>query len=50
MKPASWAGLNQMAYVQGGEKSALWTDGAREYLATAPELRVSTALVDGDAR
>src|SRR5437867_3997351 len=43
VKPGAWSGLNELVYVTGGAASALWTDGAREHLTAAPELRVTTA-------
>src|SRR5437660_762746 len=43
VKSGAWSGLNELVYVTGGAASALWTDGAREHLAAAPELRVATA-------
>ena len=43
VKPGAWSGLNELVYVTGGAASALWTDGAREHLTAAPELRSATA-------
>src|SRR5439155_25223743 len=43
VKSGAWSGLNELGYVTGGAASALWTDGAREHLTAAPELRVTTA-------
>jgi alpha-mannosidase len=43
VRPGGWAGLNQLAYVQGGAHSALWTGRARDELRTAPDLAVSQA-------
>jgi alpha-mannosidase len=43
VNPGAWSGLNQLVYVRGGERSALWTDGAREYLKTPAGLAVAQA-------
>src|SRR6184192_1210170 len=50
VKPGAWSGLNELVYVTGGAASALWTDGAREHLAAAPELSVATARLDSARR
>src|SRR5438093_888300 len=50
VKPGAWSGLNELVYVTGGAKSALWTDAAREHLAAAPELSVATARLDSARR
>jgi alpha-mannosidase len=36
--PSVWSGLNQVVYVVGGRRSALWTDATGEGLATPPDL------------
>ena len=41
VKPSDWSGLNQLVYVKGGEKSALWTTGDRNDLSTPPQLTVT---------
>ncbi len=43
VKPSSWSGLNQLVYVRGGERSALWTAGDRHDLATPPQLAITQA-------
>ncbi len=43
VRPGGWAGLNQLVYLKGGSRSALWTDRSREYLRTVPDLAVSQA-------
>src|SRR3989442_689093 len=50
VKPGAWSGLNELVYVTGGARSALWTDGAREHLAVAPALSVATARLDSARR
>jgi hypothetical protein len=46
VKPSDWSGLNQLVYVKGGERSALWTTGDRNDLKTPPQLAVTqTRLV-----
>lgn len=43
---STWSGLNQLVYVAGGERSALWTSGDRRTVANAPALDLAqTALV-----
>jgi len=41
VNPSAWSGLNQIVYVAGGERSALWTDAAGEHLGTPPKLSVT---------
>ena len=41
VNPSTWSGLNQIVYVTGGRRSALWTDTAGENLATPPDLSVT---------
>ena len=41
VKPSDWSGLNQLVYVKGGEKSALWTTGDRNDLSTPPQLALT---------
>lgn len=41
VKPGAWAGLNQLVYVTGGERSALWTTGDRNDLTRPPELQIA---------
>src|SRR3989442_1767655 len=43
VNPAAWSGLNQLVYVRGGARSALWTDRSRDYLKAPPELAVAQA-------
>src|SRR3989442_15821628 len=43
VNPGAWSGLNQLVYVRGGARSALWTDGSRDYLKAPPELAVAQA-------
>jgi len=43
VKPSDWTGLNQLVYVKGGERSALWTTGDRNDLKTAPQFATTTA-------
>jgi hypothetical protein len=43
VRPGSWSGLNQLLYVRGGERSALWTAADRAGLATPPSLDVVQA-------
>jgi len=43
VKPSDWSGLNQLVYVRGGERSALWTTGDRNDLKTPPQLAVTQA-------
>jgi hypothetical protein len=38
-----WAGLNQLVYVRGGDRTALWTDGDRRTLSTPAELALAQA-------
>ncbi|HKC38718.1 MAG TPA: hypothetical protein VKC15_04180 [Gemmatimonadales bacterium] len=46
VKPSDWSGLNQLVYVKGGERSALWTTGDRNDLKNPPQLGVTqTRLV-----
>jgi len=41
VKPSEWSGLNQLVYVKGGERSALWTSGDRNDLGTPPQLALA---------
>ena len=43
VNPAAWSGLNQLVYVRGGARSALWADRSRDYLKAPPELAVAQA-------
>ncbi len=43
VKPSPWSGLNQLVYVTGGERSALWTTGDRDDLTNPPQLTVTQA-------
>ena len=43
VRPAVWAGLNQLVYVQGGAHSALWTDEARDGLRAPPDFTLNQA-------
>lgn len=43
VKPSEWSGLNQLVYVKGGERSALWTTGDRNDLKTPPQLALTQA-------
>ncbi|HTI04723.1 MAG TPA: hypothetical protein VL549_05365 [Gemmatimonadales bacterium] len=43
VKAADWSGLNQLVYVTGGERSALWTTGDRDDLKNPPQLQVTQA-------
>ncbi len=43
VKPSDWSGLNQLVYVRGGERSALWTSGDRNDLKTPPQLALTQA-------
>jgi hypothetical protein len=43
VRPGAWSGLNQLLYVRGGERSALWTAADRAGLAQAPALTVAQA-------
>jgi alpha-mannosidase len=43
VKPSPWTGLNQLVYVRGGERSALWTTGDRHDLANPAQLTVTQA-------
>jgi hypothetical protein len=43
VKPSAWSGLNQLLHVIGGDRSALWTSGDRDTLATAASLDVAAA-------
>ncbi len=46
VKPSDWSGLNQLVYVNGGERSALWTTGDRTDLKNPPQLALTqTRLV-----
>jgi len=40
VSPGAWGGLNQLVRVTGGLRTALWTDWARDDLATPADLRV----------
>ena len=43
VKPSQWSGLNQLVYVRGGERSALWTTGDRGDLKNPPQLTLAQA-------
>ena len=43
VKASEWSGLNQLVYVTGGERSALWTTGDRNDLKTPPQLALTQA-------
>jgi hypothetical protein len=43
VKPSEWSGLNQVVYVTGGERSALWTTGDRGDVKNAPQLALTQA-------
>jgi hypothetical protein len=43
VKPSDWSGLNQLVYVKGGERSALWTTGDRNDLKNPPQLAITQA-------
>ena len=43
VKPSEWSGLNQLIYVKGGERSALWTTGDRNDLKNTPQLETAQA-------
>ncbi len=43
VKPSEWSGLNQLVYVRGGERSALWTTGDRSDLKNPPQLLITQA-------
>src|SRR6266540_2204212 len=43
VKPSDWSGLNQLVYVKGGERSALWTTGDRNDLKNPPQLALAQA-------
>ena len=43
VKPSDWSGLNQLVYVRGGERSALWTTGDRDALKNPPQLDITQA-------
>ncbi len=43
VKPSDWSGLNQLLYVRGGERSALWTSSDRDDLKNTPQLDVTQA-------
>jgi len=45
VKASPWAGLNQLVYVTGGERSALWTSGDRRTVANPPVLDVAQATL-----
>lgn len=45
VKASPWAGLNQLVYVTGGERSALWTSGDRRTVANPPVLDVAQATM-----
>jgi hypothetical protein len=49
-KPGTWSGLNELVYATGGARSALWTDWARELLATPASLSLATARLDSARR
>ena len=43
VKTSEWSGLNQLVYVRGGERSALWTSGDRNDLKNPPKLDITQA-------
>ena len=45
VRPGTWpgGGLNQLVYVRGGARSALWTGPAKDELRTPPDLSISQA-------
>jgi len=43
VKTSAWSGLNQIVYVAGGAKSALWTSGNRDDLKNPPQLDIAQA-------
>ena len=43
VRPGNWSGLNQLLYVRGGERSALWTEADRAGLAAPPALDIARA-------
>ncbi len=43
VKPSEWSGLNQLVYVRGGERSALWTSSDRDDLKNPPQLEIAQA-------
>src|SRR6266540_3895998 len=49
-KPGTWSGLNELVYATGGARSALWTDWAREFLASPASLSLATARLDSARR
>jgi hypothetical protein len=44
VRPGNWTGLNQLLYVSGGERSALWTSPDRAGLASPPSLQINQAF------
>jgi len=50
VRPAGWSGLNQLVYVRGGARSALWTDSAPDALRAAPDLSLSQAELESARR
>ncbi len=44
VRAGTWSGLNQLLYVRGGERSALWTAPDRAGLATPPTLDIAQAV------
>ncbi|MGH7522070.1 MAG: hypothetical protein ACREMI_12425 [Gemmatimonadales bacterium] len=50
VKASEWSGLNQLIYVRGGERSALWTSGNRDDLKSAPQLDIKQARFAGNRR
>ena len=43
VKTSTWSGLNQLLYVAGGERSALWTSPDRDTLRAPPTLDIAAA-------
>ncbi|HVH09688.1 MAG TPA: hypothetical protein VM736_07820 [Gemmatimonadales bacterium] len=43
VRPGAWSGLNQLVYVQGGARSALWSTPEPGALGLSPELAVAGA-------
>jgi alpha-mannosidase len=50
VKPSSWSGLNQLVYVTGGARSAMWTGGDRGDLRNSPTLALAQAELVGARR
>jgi hypothetical protein len=50
VKPSPWSGLNQLVYVTGGARSALWAGWDRKDLRNAPALATAGAELVGARR